>query len=506
MPAVALLASALMVTSCDDDDNNGVAKAVLASSKTLTFDGIGADPQIITVYSDAQWTADVPEWVVITPNTGTGTTEVTISVSDNLREGTLDNPRKGSLVFHGNTLASRAEVTVRQLGDNYRDCPVHKAADLNSIADEAYIGINSLLVTLPIDGGFVATDDNGANNIVVKTSTSVSKGDVVTINAQKFTDERKLAFVTAEKVNIDRHGETVVYPQPVDLTETLDKYTGNKREYIKVEGLLASGIVTVGDAKLKVATVDNVSIDLDALNGHFVCMYGYFAGIAEPYLNIQPTALDDLGEALTIYWSEDFEWFEPWTSQEPSGRTIEDDNIDAVARQLSTDKYTIDGKEVSVYDAMLAKGYEFPICRHSSKSERKPNAQIYLQRNYLKMGLTGYYSGLTLPEIPTAPGAGTTCFISFDWSTMRQGSGVMDPTSLVVIVKNGTDEVQYSVPAHGIADNSAMRWVHAEIELTDVTIDDKTRITVRNSDDQWPHAEAKALRWFIDNVRIYSKL
>ena len=66
--------------------------------------------------------SEVPEWVTISPTQGSaGTTDVTVSVTDNMREGAEDNPRKATLVFKGSTLASRAEVIISQNGDKYRD-------------------------------------------------------------------------------------------------------------------------------------------------------------------------------------------------------------------------------------------------------------------------------------------------------------------------------------------------------------------------------------------------
>ena len=134
--ASALVLATLLCGSCDDDEQT-VAKAVLASASALNFEAENASQQIITVYSDAQWVMDeLPEWISVTPVTGQGTTEVTVSVTDNLREGTVDNPREATIVFRGNTLASRAEVTVSQDGDKYRDCQEYTVDQLPALADE----------------------------------------------------------------------------------------------------------------------------------------------------------------------------------------------------------------------------------------------------------------------------------------------------------------------------------------------------------------------------------
>lgn len=96
-------------TSCDDDDPD-VAKAVLASVQVLNYDGQNAAPQEIRVVSDATWTVDAPDWVTVSQTSGSGDLMVTISVADNMRDGALDNPRKGEVVFHGNTVDRKSVV------------------------------------------------------------------------------------------------------------------------------------------------------------------------------------------------------------------------------------------------------------------------------------------------------------------------------------------------------------------------------------------------------------
>lgn len=48
---IALVSTSLVFTGCNEDELD-VAKAVMASATSLTFDGQGAPEQIITVYSD----------------------------------------------------------------------------------------------------------------------------------------------------------------------------------------------------------------------------------------------------------------------------------------------------------------------------------------------------------------------------------------------------------------------------------------------------------------------
>lgn len=199
----------------------------------------------------------------------------------------------------------------------------------------------------------------------------------------------------------------------------------------------------------------------------------------------------------TVYFSEDFEWLEPWSSQKPAGQTIEENNSDATAQQLGTNKVD----EVSTFEALQAKGYDFVATHTPSKDERKPQAQIYLQRNYLKFGLTGYQSGIVLPSITNVP-ADAKLALSFDTSSQRQGSGVWDETRLVVIVANGDDVKSYELDVPLPEEGGAYRWYNVNVELTGATVAADTKITIRNADSQWP--SAKALRWYIDNIKLYN--
>lgn len=503
MMAVLVMMSVCFMSSCKDDDGDSMSKAVLASASSLTFQGTGAASQIITVYSDAKWVADVPEWVTVSPVMGTaGATEVTISVPDNIRGGALDNPRKADVVFRGNTLASRAAVTVNQLGDNYRDCKDYIVEQIYGVEDETYMSVSNALVVSKTTNGCVITNSDYKGYMYVETAEPVEVGDNVSLMAQKLSDGQKLAYIMAEDVTINSKNNAINMPEPLDITAKLSDYTSAKREYVAVEGVLSGNVVTVNGASLSLSFVDVPdAVDVASLNGHIVKARGFFAGVASPFTRMHLEGLEDLGEAQTIYLTEDFEWLAPWSAignGAPAGQTVEK-NADDNALQLVTPK--IDG--VSAYDAIVNKGYVIPAVHDASKTERKPGAQTYLQTNYLKFGLTGYQCGLTLPSIKDIA-TGANVHIAFQWCPMVQGSGTKDPTTLVVIVKNGDDEMIFDVAPHGIGKEDSLKWVDVDIELTGATFDENTRITIRNSDDQWPHSSTR--RWFLDNIKVYSPM
>ena len=163
-----LAASAGTLWSCDDDDDKRLSDAVLASVSSLTFEAQDTSEKIITVYADADWVTEIPDWVTVTPTEGTGVMDVTVSVSENMRDGAMDNPRKAKLVFKGRTLASRAEVLVSQVGNKFRDIPEYqKIGDVIALDDEAAVKIPSALVMAVTNKGFIISDDQQSGAIFV---------------------------------------------------------------------------------------------------------------------------------------------------------------------------------------------------------------------------------------------------------------------------------------------------------------------------------------------------
>lgn len=488
-----MLAAALLcgIQGCNDDDENRLSEAVLASASTLSFEATGNSERLITVYADADWTAEVPDWVTVNPAEGTCTTEVTISVQDNMREGAEDRPRKANIVFKGRTLASEAKVLISQNGDKYRDVKDYTPGDIAALANDEPVRIPDVIVAAVTTQGFIAVDQQQNSNIyILNSSTAVNVGDKVTLLGIKSTDTQSFAVVESDQVEVISAG-TIIYPAPEDITDKVDDFSSDTRKYISVTGSLNGSNIAVEGMQYSVNIIDAPErLGVAALNGHKVTVKGYFAGIAAPVVRIIATELEDLGLLKTIYFSEDFEWLDPWAEVGGAGRTVETDDLNATAPQIPTPK--IDG--VSAHDALLEKGYQF--LRVTTKTAGEC---IYLQRNYLKFGKTSYQAGIILPAIETIPSEAKP-IMAFDWCPMRQGSGKIDPVNLIIIVTNGTDEVEFSVPESGWGNDHKLEWIHAEVELSGVTITKDTKITLRQT--QWP--ESTANRWFLDNIEIYS--
>lgn len=304
LAALSLVAMAGAITSCDKSDN--VAKAVMASANALTFPGEEASEQIITVYSDAEWTADVPEWVSIEPTTGSGTTDVTVSVGANMRDGALDNPRTAELVFHGKTLKSRATVLVKQAGDKFRDVNEMTVSDAVSSEDGTVVIIKDAQVSALTSKGFVVANESSA--LYVLSSEAVAVGDHLELYGSKGSESKLPALTVVDKVVV-KSNTAFAYPEAKDITSGIDKYGATSREYVKVEGFLKGSTLTVEGAEVnKVNVIDpHSSLKLASVNSHNVVLYGYFAGLASPYVNLIVCKYDDKGAAagtgsLPVEW------------------------------------------------------------------------------------------------------------------------------------------------------------------------------------------------------------
>lgn len=485
-----LLVFAGLLEGCSDEEST-LSKAVLASVGTLNFEETGTSEKTITVYADADWVTEVPEWVTVTPASGSGTMDVTINVTENMRDGAIDNPRKAAVVFEGSTLASRAEVIITQEGDKYRDCEEYTLAELTELENETVVIVPEATVTAVTTEGFIASD--GTVNIFMQSSSVVSVGDNVSVKGTKFYDTHSLPYIECDEANVNTTGGEVAYSDVVDITDKVDTYTSTSRTFITVSGILNGNNVTVEGANYSVAITDAPeNFDLAPLNGHKVKATGYFAGVAAPVIKLYATGIEDLGVVEIIYFAEDFEWLNPWAEASSAGQTVETDNLKATAPQISSSSTVIDG--ITANDALLQEGYQFLRVTPTSTDAGEC---IYLQNNYLKFGKTGYQAGIILPIIEDIP-SGATTVLSFDWCPMRQGSGKIDPVNLVVIVANGSDEVTFEIPESGFENDHALEWVRAEVELTGVTIGNDTKISIHAT--QWQVSTAN--RWFLDNIKL----
>lgn len=493
-----------MFTSCEDKDTN-LSRAVLASVSVLEYEVYPTGPQIITVTSDGDWVTEAPEWIEVSPATGSvGQTEVTITVNQNTRDQAPDNPRRGDVKFKGRDLESIATVIVRQDGDKFRDPVDYSIDDMEAATEETVVRLPGMICVANTTKGMIATDGE-QYAYVQNPQIAPVVGNKYDIVGEKRFDSNKLSYVLGERMT-DLGATTVPAKTPFDITETLDNTNGKKYQYVTVAGNLEGTTVKVPGAANNVALIDAApAANVSALDGHKVVVTGYFAGFASPFVNIIPVSLEDKGLNEVIYFADDFEWLAPWVEASKAGDQFGKFTSGETCPQLQNAKF----EDVSAYDAVLAKGYELIYCgseaQAAGSTSKSPKECTYLQSNYLKFGKTGYYAGLVLPPIKDVE-EGVDLVMTFDWGPMMSGNSNWDETLIVVVVENDGVEEKFPIPAAKLTHGVAGEWQKATVDLAGVKVDANTKITIRNIDDHWPligkYGKTGLVRYFLDNIKI----
>ncbi len=513
------------LTSCSDDET-GLSRMVLASVSVLEYEALPTGPQIITVTSDADWVAEAPEWITVSPTTGSaGQTEVEISVSDNYRDGGIDNPRKSNVLFKGRNLESIATVIISQKGDKYRDPADYTIASLSDTSNETIVKVPSITLLTITQSGFIGTD--GTDNILVKVADDALEvapfnvGEKYDVVGSKLTDDVKFIYVDGGKITSAGQG-TIISQNAIDITESLDKVAAANYGLVTVTGNyddITNSVSVKGQTNSAYLVDVPSTVSTDDLNGHKITLTGYYAGTATPVVRVIPTAIEDLGLNETVYFFDDFEWLDPWAEAAGASDYVALSETIA-AESINIDKTSDDGTKL-IDVIMVDHGYGFVKAtgdRPNKTYEDRPfEKRIYLQRNYLKFGLTGIEAGLILPSVNDIPD-GEKVELLFDWTPMRQGSAgasgrKYDDVELVVIVENNGTETQVKVPNHTLVAGGPHEWMRAVIDLSAFTINANTKITIRSCDEKWPNYKYAAddpnddgtcavNRWFIDNIKI----
>ena len=303
--ALVAVAGVLALASCQPEESP-LARAIMTSVSGLQFAATGAEPQTITVYSDADWTVEAPEWVTVDVVSGTRTMDVTVSVGDNLRDGALDNPKKDTIVFKGYNLLATAYVIVSQDGDKYRDVPATDLAGILAMKDEDVVILDNAQVTAVTTNGFVVAD--AAASVFVASKETVAVGEKINLKGSKGTLNGLAAVTICDEIEVIGSA-AVTYPATSDITASLDAYAATKMEYVEVTGTLdGANVVVEGAAKVAAVLDATADFNLSSLNGHNVTIKGYSAGVTASLVNVIVTEIVDLGVDEIIYFTDNFDW------------------------------------------------------------------------------------------------------------------------------------------------------------------------------------------------------
>ncbi len=469
--ALVAVAGVLALASCQPEESP-LARAIMTSVSGLQFAATGAEPQTITVYSDADWTVEAPEWVTVDLVNGTRTMEVTVSVGDNLRDGALDNPKKDTIVFKGYNLLATAYVIVSQDGDKYRDVVPATISEVLSMKDEEVVVLDDVAVVALSSDGFVVNDGN--ESVFVSCTEPVTVGDCVDLWGSKGTMNGVPAVTICDDLKIERNC-AVVYPLVNDITATIDTYAPSKLEYVELAGSLDGVNVLVEGATKVGALLAHSSVDLAALNGHNLIVRGFSFGATASLVNIIPVEIEDLGVNEIIYFTDNFDWVAELAEAAGAGDSMGVDGDDSAKNAYTA----VEG----FAELLASQGYEdlFP----SSKT-------IYLQKNYLKFSKGSNVNGIRFPAV--AYGGTTNVVLTFDWG-VHVGSGGQDATELQIEIEgNGTVDVETFT-------HTAGEWVWQTETVTISGIDDNSRIVLKPTTFVG-EVSSGYYRWYLDNIKI----
>ena len=418
------LASAALVGCKEEIDP--AANAVATESPSVTFAATNAPEQVVPVYADGEWVADCEaDWVTISPMSGNGAVDVTVSVTDNLAsDGTVAAPRQANVIFRGKYIERQGELIVYQKGDNYRDAKEMSIADAAVLEDGKFVKIPEAQVVAAAADGIVVKDASALMFVTYKGEVKV--GDKVFIAGEKVTNGG-IASVIAGQVDILSSAE-VSHPTPIDLLANLDPANADKVLYVTVQaGLLGRNLQFETSVPVSVTLLDPAAggVDLDAVNMHNVKLEAYFVGLNGTTVNLVVTNVEDLGlnDDLKAYFFDDFSWMKPFLdvyaeTSTPVGDAVGTDNPSAEAPNLKTN-----GGLAMLMEEFYARGYE----------DLNPDAKvIYPQAYYWKFGKTSNHGGIKLPAMELEGGELINAELDFDWSPHMTGSGNIDKVSVVV--------------------------------------------------------------------------
>ena len=505
-------ALALLVSCVKQESGPDVAKAVLGDVSVMHFEARNPAAQTLTVVSDGPWHTTAPAWITVSPDSGSGECKVTVSAAENADASGLLEPRRDTVILSGNKLSSRHLIIVTQDGDAYRNAEHATVSQVVSLADGKSFILDEATVAAVTGAGFVVTD--GSANLYVKAAQEVSVGDKVSLKGLKGTANGVAVVTQADECTVKGSG-TCTYPDPLDLNERIAGYEAKAMDYVKASGIVSGGnlVFTVDETEYAVKQLDApAGMSLAALNGHKATVWGYSYGLAgAKMLGLLAVNLQDDGLDQLIYFEDDFEWMEPWTSAAGAGD-------DVTANTVNTDtapNVFANADALAEFIAEFQKrGYGYVWgWKDQEWSDGDPDngnkRTLYLQRNYLKFGKTNYSSGIILPVLSAIEG-GDDITVSFDWCYCMTGGNKPDLTTLKLVVtggglfENGTAISDEIVSGQVVADDgtTSLAWQHAEVRINGAT--SATRITIRpaNNDPDVTNSARHQNRWYLDNIKV----
>lgn len=489
--AAALIA--LPMAGCGQDEL--VKPSALLSESSLTFEAIGAESQTLTIASDESWFIDVDaDWITVDPMSGTNTVDVTVTVTDNVKNGAMDAPREGTLTIANNRGYSIRTV-IYQKGDNYLGVEEMPISKIFTLDDGLFAKVAEAQVVALTSDGFVATDESAS--IYVSYKGEIAIGDKVSLAGEKVTLYGNAAL-EAGGVTVKSNAE-VTRPEPVDLLSNLDPSKANVVTYVTVEaGLLGHELKFEQSLPVAIKLLDPRAgvVDIESVNMHNISVKAYVLGLSDGELTLAVTDVQDNGinDSLNAYFYDDFSWMKSYI--DASGVRVDDSVGDNNSGGEAPNLRSNDALS-GLLKALTDKGYE----------DLNPNSKvIYAQKYYWKFGKTSTATvnnnnGMILPKQDFKGDELINVDLDFDWAAHMTGSGNIDKVQIVVeltgkgFFDNGT---QISDPFVTTQEKGHLEWQHATV--TAKGVNNTTRFIIRPA--EYASVTPDQQRWHLDNIKI----
>lgn len=484
---------ALPMAGCGQDEL--VKPSALLSESSLTFEAIGAESQTLTIASDESWFIDVDaDWITVDPMSGTNTVDVTVTVTDNVKNGAMDAPREGTLTIANNRGYSIRTV-IYQEGDNYLGVEEMPISKIFTLDDGLFAKVAEAQVVALTSDGFVATDESAS--IYVSYKGEIAIGDKVSLTGEKVTLYGNAAL-EAGGVTVKSNAE-VTRPEPVDLLSNLDPSKANVVTYVTVEaGLLGHELKFEQSLPVAIKLLDPRAgvVDIESVNMHNISVKAYVLGLSDGELTLAVTDVQDNGinDSLNAYFYDDFSWMKSYI--DASGVRVDDSVGDNNSGGEAPNLRSNDALS-GLLKALTDKGYE----------DLNPNSKvIYAQKYYWKFGKTSTATvnnnnGMILPKQDFKGDELINVDLDFDWAAHMTGSGNIDKVQIVVeltgkgFFDNGT---QISDPFVTTQEKGHLEWQHATV--TAKGVNNTTRFIIRPA--EYASVTPDQQRWHLDNIKI----
>lgn len=484
---------ALPMAGCGQDEL--VKPSALLSESSLTFEAIGAESQTLTIASDESWFIDVDaDWITVDPMSGTNTVDVTVTVTDNVKNGAMDAPREGTLTIANNRGYSIRTV-IYQEGDNYLGVEEMPISKIFTLDDGLFAKVAEAQVVALTSDGFVATDESAS--IYVSYKGEIAIGDKVSLAGEKVTLYGNAAL-EAGGVTVKSNAE-VTRPEPVDLLSNLDPSKANVVTYVTVEaGLLGHELKFEQSLPVAIKLLDPRAgvVDIESVNMHNISVKAYVLGLSDGELTLAVTDVQDNGinDSLNAYFYDDFSWMKSYI--DASGVRVDDSVGDNNSGGEAPNLRSNDALS-GLLKALTDKGYE----------DLNPNSKvIYAQKYYWKFGKTSTATvnnnnGMILPKQDFKGDELINVDLDFDWAAHMTGSGNIDKVQIVVeltgkgFFDNGS---QISDPFVTTQEKGHLEWQHATV--TAKGVNNTTRFIIRPA--EYASVTPDQQRWHLDNIKI----